>query len=159
MRSSNIEEASKNANKVVEDVSKVTSKFGEHADDIDKIMSDANELADRLNQASVRVDGILAKVDSLLGSDDTKGLAKEASETLKSFKQVADTLNSRLGEITAGLARFSNQGLSDVEALVRDSRRSINRIEEAVTDLSRNPQRIISGGDGTVREYDGRARR
>jgi phospholipid/cholesterol/gamma-HCH transport system substrate-binding protein len=155
----NIETASKNANKVVEDVSKVTSKFGDHADDVDKIVADATELADRLNKASVRVDGILAKVDSLLGSEDTKGLAKEASETLKSFKQVADTLNSRLGEITAGLARFSNQGLSNVDALVRDSRRSINRIEEAVTDLSRNPQRIISGGDGTVREYDGRARR
>ena len=46
----------------------------------------------------MRVDGILVKVDSLLGSDDTKGLAKEASETLKSFKQVADTLNSRLGD-------------------------------------------------------------
>ena len=96
---------------------------------------------------------------TLLGSDETKGLVKEASETLKSFKQVADTLNSRLGEITDGLARFSNQGLRDVDALARDGRRSINRIEEAVTDLSRNPQRIISGGEGTVREYDGRARR
>ena len=63
----------------------------------------------------MRVDGILVKVDSLLGSDDAKGLVKEASDTLKSFKQVADTLNSRLGEITDGLARFSNQGLSDVE--------------------------------------------
>ena len=79
----NIEEASKNANKVVEDVSKVTSKVGQRADDIDKIVSDATELADRLNHASVRVDGILAKVNSLLGSDETKGLVKEASDTLK----------------------------------------------------------------------------
>ena len=155
----NIKEASKTANKVVEDVSKVTSKIGEHADDIDKIVADATELADRLNRASVRVDGILVKVDSLLGSDETKGLVTEASATLKSFKQVADTLNSRLGEITDGLARFANGGLNDVDALARDARRSINRIEEAVTDLSRNPQRIISGGEGTVREYDGRARR
>ena len=42
---------------------------------------------------------------------------------------------------------------------MRDSRRSITRIEQAVTDLERNPQRIITGGEGTVREYDGRARR
>jgi phospholipid/cholesterol/gamma-HCH transport system substrate-binding protein len=155
----NIESASKNAKQVVEDVSKVTTKIGARADDIDQIIADAHELADRLNQASTRVDGILVKVDSLLGSDDAKGLAVEASETLKSFKQVADTLNSRLGTITEGLARFSNQGLRDVEALVRDSRRSINRIEEAVSDLERNPQRIITGGDGQVRQYDGRARR
>jgi phospholipid/cholesterol/gamma-HCH transport system substrate-binding protein len=155
----NIETASENANKVIDDVAKVTSKFGQRADDIDKFITDAGELADRLNQASVRVDGILAKVDSLLGSEDAEGLITDASATLKSFKQVADTLNSRLGTITDGLARFSNQGLRDVEALVRDSRRSINRIEEAVADLERNPQRIISGGDGTVRQYDGRARR
>jgi len=155
----NIETASENANKVIDDVSKVTSRFGAHADDVDRFIADATQLADRLNQASVRVDGILAKVDDLLGSDDTKGLAAEASETLKSFKQVADTLNSRLGTIMDGLARFSNGGLRDVDALVRDSRRSISRIEEAVTDLQRNPQRILSGGDGTVREYSGRARR
>ena len=155
----NIELASKDAKQVVEDVSKVTTKFGERAGDIDQIISDAHELADRLNQASTRVDGILVKVDLLLGSDDAKGLAVEASETLKSFKQVADTLNSRLGTITDGLARFTNQGLREVEGLVRDSRRSINRIEEAVTDLGRNPQRIITGGDGQVRQFNGRARR
>jgi phospholipid/cholesterol/gamma-HCH transport system substrate-binding protein len=83
----------------------------------------------------------------------------EASETLKSFKQVADTLNSRLGAIMDGLSRFSNQGLRDVDALVRDARRSIDRIEEAVTDFGRNPQRILTGGEGTVRKYDGRMRR
>jgi phospholipid/cholesterol/gamma-HCH transport system substrate-binding protein len=46
-----------------------------------------------------------------------------------------------------------------VEALVNDSRRSFNRIEQAVSDLQRNPQRILSGGDGEVRQYDGRVRR
>jgi phospholipid/cholesterol/gamma-HCH transport system substrate-binding protein len=35
----------------------------------------------------------------------------------------------------------------------------VGRIEDAVTDLQRNPQRILSGGAGEVRQYDGRARR
>lgn len=155
----NIERASDTASQVMDDIARVTSKVGERADDIDSFIADAGQLADRLNQASVRVDGILAKVDSLLGSENTEGLVTEASETLKAFRQVADTLNRRLATITDGLARFSNQGLRDVEALVRDSRRSINRIEEAVADFERNPQRIITGGDGTVRQYDGRSRR
>ena len=114
---------------------------------------------ERLNQASVRVDGVLAKVDKLLGSGEAEGVMAEAGATLKSFKQVADTLNTRLGSILENISRFSGKGLKDVETLVQDSRRSITRIEQAVTDLERNPQRIITGGEGTVREFDGRVRR
>lgn len=154
-----IGEASHTANRAAEDVAKVTEKFGDRADDIDQMITDAKQLTQRLNQASVRVDGVLAKVDSLLGSGEAEGVMADASATLKSFKQVADTLNARLGTITDGFARFSNQGLREIEALARDGRRSINRIEEAVTDLERNPQRLLSGGDGEVRQYDGRARR
>ena len=156
---SNIEKASANANKAASDVAKFTNKLSPRAEDIDQIITDARELANRLNAASTRVDGILVKVDKLLGSGEAEGVMANASETLKAFRQVADTLNARLGTITDGLARFSGQGLRDVEALVRDSRRSVNRIEQAVTDLERNPQRIITGGDGTVRQYDGRTRR
>jgi phospholipid/cholesterol/gamma-HCH transport system substrate-binding protein len=148
-----------NIAKAAADISAFTGKLSPRAEDIEKVISDAKEISGRLNVASTRVDGILLKVDKLLGSDDAQGVMAQAGETLKSFKQVADTLNSRLGAIMDGLARFSGQGLRDVDALVRDSRRSINRIEQAVTDLERNPQRIITGGDGTVRQYDGRARR
>ncbi|WP_027058832.1 MCE family protein [Mesorhizobium loti] len=155
----NIQKASENANKAAADIAVVTEKFANRADDIDQTIKDARQLTQRLNDASVRVDGILAKVDTLLGSGQADGVMADARDTLKSFKQVADTLNARLGVITDNLARFSGQGLSNVEALVQDSRRSIGRIEEAVTDLSRNPQRILSGGDGEVRQFDGRARR
>jgi phospholipid/cholesterol/gamma-HCH transport system substrate-binding protein len=155
----NFEQASVSVNAAVNDVSKVTEKIGNRAEDIDAMITDARQLAERLNQASVKVDGVLTKVDSLLGSDEAGGLMSDAGETLKAYRKVADTLNARIGTITDGLARFSGQGLREVEGLVRDTRRSITRIEQAVTDLERNPQRIISGGAGEVREYDGRARR
>jgi len=155
----NFQQASTTVNNAVNDVAKVTEKVGARAGDIDGIITDAKELASRLNQASTRVDGVLQKLDGLLGSDDAEGLMADASKTLAAFRQVADTLNARMGTITDGLARFSGSGLRDVEALVRDGRRAIMRIESAVSDLERNPQRIITGGSGTVREYDGRARR
>jgi len=155
----NIRKASESANQAAADVAKVTEKFGDRADDIDQIITDAKQLASRLNAASVRVDGVMAKVDKLLGSGEAEGVMSDASATLKSFRQVADTLNSRLATIMDGLSRFSGQGLRDVDALVQDSRRSISRIEQAISDLERNPQRIITGGEGAVREFDGRVRR
>ncbi|MFH1793904.1 MAG: MlaD family protein [Pseudomonadota bacterium] len=154
-----IKQTTETARKAADDIAKVTTKFGNRAEEIDKMISDASQLAERLNAASVRVDGVLAKIDTLLGSDDAEGLMAQASETLKAYREVANTLNARMGTIMDGLGRFSGQGLRDVEALVRDSRRSINRIEEVISDLGRNPQRIIAGGEGEVRQYDGRVRR
>ncbi len=154
-----IKQTTETARKAADDIAKVTTKFGNRAEEIDKMISDASQLAERLNAASVRVDGVLAKIDTLLGSDDAEGLMAQASETLKAYREVANTLNARMGTIMDGLGRFSGQGLRDVEALIRDSRRSINRIEEVISDLGRNPQRIIAGGEGEVRQYDGRVRR
>ena len=155
----NIERASESASKAASDVAVFTEKLRPRADDVDQIIADARELTGRLNAASVRVDGILVKVDKLLGSGEAEGLFADASVTLKSFRQVADTLNSRLSGILDGLSRFSGPGLRNVDSLVQDTRRSVNRIERAITDLERNPQRIITGGDGNVRQYDGRTRR
>ncbi len=155
----NIAEASETAKTAVADVSKVTTKFGERSEDIDKIIDNTTQLAERLNKASERVDGVLAKLDDVLGSDDTDSVIVEARATLESFRKIADTLNARAATIADGLARFSGSGLRDVEALVRDSRRSIARIEAAISALERNPQRILTGGEGTVRRYDGRRRR
>lgn len=155
----NIRTASETAKSIADNVSQVTDKFGARSEDIDKMISDAGQLAERLNAASVRVDSVLAKLDGLLGSEDAEGLIADASAAMRSFRQVADTLNARMGTITDGLARFSGQGLRDVEQLVRDARRSVTRIEETIEELGRNPQRILTGGEGTVRQYDGRARR
>jgi phospholipid/cholesterol/gamma-HCH transport system substrate-binding protein len=107
----------------------------------------------------VRIDGVIAKVDNLLGSGQAEGVMSNFNETLKAYRQVADTLNAKLGPITDGLARFTGQGLRDAQALIQDGRRSIDRIERAISDFERNPQRIITGGDGTVRQFDGRTRR
>jgi phospholipid/cholesterol/gamma-HCH transport system substrate-binding protein len=155
----NIDQASRDAKVIAQDFAKVSEKIGRRADDIDQIIGNTRELAQRLNEASTRVDGILAKIDSFVSGGNGESFFAQASETLKSYKELADTLNAKMGTITDGLARFSGQGLRDVEALVRDSRRSVNRIEEAISDLQRNPQRIISGGEGEVRRYDGRVRR
>src|SRR5690606_16934265 len=119
----NFEQASTSVNAAANDISKLSETVSARSDDIDAIITDARQLAARLAQASERVDGVLARVDGLLGSGEAEGMMTEAGETLKAFRQVADTLNARMGTITDGLARFSGQGLRDVEALVRDARR------------------------------------
>ena len=82
----------------------------------------------------------------------------DARDTLKSFKQVADNLNSRIGPIADNLEKFSGSGLKNVEALVDDSRRTMQTLNNAISRLDQNPQRLLFGGE-EVKEYNGRVRR
>ncbi|WP_292895905.1 MlaD family protein [Nitratireductor sp.] len=155
----NFEEASATVNRAAKSIADVSETVDKRKEDIDQFITNASELASQLNRSSVRLDSVLAKLDGMLESGDGEGLMADARETLKSFRKMAETLTVRVDAISGNLERFSGGGLREVESLVRDARRSINRIESAVTDFEQNPQRIITGGEGTIRRYDGRVRR
>ena len=157
----NIEEVSKKANLAMDDVAKVTGKIGNRADDIDQIVANTKDLTGKLNQTAVRLDTVLEKVSAFLGSTEGQGpgLVAEAKSTLAAFRKVADTLNARIGEISDGLAKFSGRGLNNVDALVQDTRRSVTRIEQSISEIEKNPSRLIFGGEGSVPRVDGRNRR
>jgi phospholipid/cholesterol/gamma-HCH transport system substrate-binding protein len=157
----NIEEASRTAKTAMEDVAKVTTKVGNRAEEVDQIVVNARDLTAKLNQTVVRVDGVLEKISAFLGSTEGQGpgLVAEAKSTLAAFRKVADTLNAQLGNITDGLAKFTGRGLNNIDALVQDTRRSVSRIEQSISEIEKNPNRLIFGGQGSVPRSDGRNRR
>lgn len=150
--------ASADARKTLADARVVAETFSGRNQDFDQIITDVQQMAGRLNDASERVDGVLAKLDGFLGEGDASSLIADAEQTLKSFRDVANSLNARIGPIADNLQRFSGSGLRDVEALVNDARRSIQRIEQSISSIERDPQRLLFGGE-TVKQYDGRTRR
>jgi phospholipid/cholesterol/gamma-HCH transport system substrate-binding protein len=154
----NISVASADARKAIASVTGVANRICERQEDIDQIITDVKQMTNKLNAASSRVDGVLAKLDGFLGEGDSESLFAEAKATLQSIKQAADTLNGRIGPIADGLQRFSGSGLRDIEALVLDTRRTIQNLDGAISGFERNPQRLLFGGD-TVKQYDGRNRR
>ncbi|CAH0341141.1 MlaD family protein [Rhizobium sp. CECT 9324] len=127
-------------------------------DDINKAIDDFTQLANRLNNASAQVDGILKKVDSFLGSDDTNSLSAEARKTLEQIRLTAENLNARIGPIAENLQRFSSTGLRDIQTLVNDTRQTVRGLNDAITNFDNDPQRLIFGGE-TIKQYDGRTRR
>ena len=132
--------------------------LADNSGDVQHIVKDAKEMMARLNAASARADSVMQKVDALISDNGKDSVVAQTKATLQSIQNTSDTLNARLGPITDNLQRFSGQGLRDVQALVTDSRRSVQRIEQAITDLERDPQRLIFGGQGNVPRYDGRTR-
>lgn len=191
-----------NASSLAEDLSRLSGKLDGAVTTIDKILKEVDEakvasivdnadvftknLSDsskHFNEVITGANGALTELQKLLGSGDAQGVMAQASETLKSYRaladnlnkqmavfnevsdtlaayrQIANTVNGRIGGIMDGLGRFSGQGLRDFQSLIQSGQRSINRIEQSISDIERNPQRIITGGDGEVRQYNGRTRR
>ncbi|MDL2405649.1 MlaD family protein [Rhizobium calliandrae] len=153
-----IAEVTKDARKAVISIRDVANTVAARQQDIDQTIANAKDISAKLNSASSKVDGILTKVDELLGSGDTKSLFVEARDTLQSYKTLADNLNARIGPIADNLQRFSSGGLRDLQTLINDMRGTVGNLNNTITNFDRNPQRLIFGGD-TVKQYDGRARR
>ena len=102
---------------------------------------------------SQRVDQILAGIQNLTGGPDSKGQFAEAAQSLRTL---ADDLDKRTAELSAGLTKFTGAGLREWEALAVDGRRTLGEVERAVKNLDRNPQRVLFGGGSSVPEYNGR---
>ncbi|WP_137131267.1 MlaD family protein [Rhizobium sp. FY34] len=153
-----ISSASSDARAAISSARKVVDGVADRRDEINAAIQDFTQLAQKLNQASTRVDGILAKVDTMVSGSDSEGLFAEAQKTLQSIRATADNLNARIGPIADNLARFSGTGLREVQSLVTDTRRTVDNLNETITNFDQNPQRLIFGGE-TVKEYDGRTRR
>lgn len=153
-----ISAASADARQTVARISDFASKISARQEDIDQTITDFTQMSNKLNAASNRVDGILVKIDGFLGDADAPSLSAEARSTLEAFRKVADSLNAQIGPIAENLRRFSNSGLRDVEALVTETRRTVQGLESTISNFDRNPQRLLFGGE-TVKQYDGRTRR
>lgn len=136
----------------------ISEDIAKRRPDIDKTITNISEAAEKINKASTRVDGVLAKVDSFLGTGDSQSLFADARATLKSYKELADSLNKRVGPIADNLAQFTGSGLKNVEGLVGEMRQAMRNLDRAISRFDNNPQRLIFGGED-VKEFDGRVRR
>ena len=158
----NVAEASAEARKSLAQIAAVTASFDKHANDIDQTLTNIAEISKKLNAASSRVDSVLTKVNSFLGEGNASSVLADAKDTLKSFKQVADNLNSRIGPIASNIQSFSGTGLKEVESLVSQMRSAVSQFQSSLSSLEQNPQRLIFGGD-QVKQYSpgdgGRPRR
>jgi len=150
--------ATADARQAISTFRQIADDVGTRRQDIDQAIADFTDMSRKLNVASSRVDGILAKVDGMLGTDDADSLFAKARETLNSFKAVADNLNGRIGPSADNLTRFSNSGLRDLQALISSTRDTVNNLNNTITNFDRDPQRLIFGGEN-VKQYDGRTRR
>jgi len=95
-----------------------------------------------LAQNSQRLDQVMAGMENLTGGADGKGEIALAAE---SIRRLADNLDKRTEEISAGLSQFSNSGLKQFEAFAVDGRRTLAELQKAIKNIDQHPSRLIFG--------------
>src|SRR5665213_2761878 len=66
-----------------------------------------------------------------------------------SIRDLADHLDKQTDEITLGVNRMTESATKQINIVGGDAHRAIINIDRAVTDLTKNPQRILFGGGGS----------
>ena len=127
----------------------------ENRGDIDRMVKNASELAAKLNNSADKLDSLMASLQGFVGSPDLKGPLGDVGEAARSVRKLADDLDARTKDVTAGLARFSSTGLREYEALAVDARRTVNDLDRAVRAFERNPNEMIFGTKPALPEYHG----
>ncbi len=141
--------------KVVDNATLFSETLARNGPSVDEIVSDARELSDRLNKASVRVDGILQRANSLLGEGQNAGVFDEVREAAKSIRALSDNLDKRTASLSGDITKFTGTGLRDLSGLIANGRETLAGVDRVVRELERNPQRFLFGGGG-VSDYSPR---
>lgn len=75
--------------------------------------------------------------------DDVVNNTKKATATIR---DLADHLDKRTDEITTGVNKMTETATKQINIVGGDAHRAIINIDKAVTDLAKNPQRLLFGG-------------
>ena len=99
---------------------------------------------------------MLDALKGFLGSGETKGVFSDVAEAARSIRKLADNLDVRTRDITAGINKFTGPGFRQVEAVAADSRKTLDDINRTVRSLERNPQQFIFGAKPAIPEFNGK---
>ena len=152
-----IDEMIASARSAAQNVEKMTSDLEKRRPDVDQIISDAKEMTATLNATSMRVQGIVDQVGTMVEGDGD-GLVQEATKAARSIRKVAAAFENRADSIAGGLSKFANQGTADFAAAMAQINRTLVSIQRAVDNFDRSPNRVIFGGED-VPTYNGGRRR
>jgi phospholipid/cholesterol/gamma-HCH transport system substrate-binding protein len=140
---------------IVDSASEVVQTVRQNRDNIDSTIKNFSDMSAKLNESADKVDGVLTAAQSFLGSPGTKGAVDRVSEAAISIKKLADDVDSRVKDIAGGLARFTNSGLREYEALAVEGRRVLADIDRVVRSIGQNPGQVLFGSKPALPEYRG----
>jgi phospholipid/cholesterol/gamma-HCH transport system substrate-binding protein len=140
----------------LDNIDRFSTALGDSSDDINQIVADARNVSARFDTLGKRAESLLGKLDSMAGQGPG-GIMEDATETLAAIRAAADNFNAQIAIVGGGVSDFSDRGLRDLQTLIADGQRTLNRLDRVISSLEQNPAGFLLGGEN-VPEYGGRRR-
>lgn len=138
--------------RAMDNVDKFSVALGDNAGKVDEIINNTQELTQSLSAAANRVDALLVRIDSMVDTEGGDTLFTEIADAARAVRVLAEQLDARTLEITTGLTGFTSRGLGEYTVLASEARDTLERLNRILTNVERNPQVFIFGGQ-SVRDF------
>jgi phospholipid/cholesterol/gamma-HCH transport system substrate-binding protein len=123
-------------------LSRIDGLVAENRTPLRTSLNNIETVTSTLAQNSRRLDSVMAGLENLSGSGDSRGEIGQAADAIR---KLAENLDKRTDEISAGLTRFSKSGLKEFEAFAVDGRRTLAELNKAIKNIDQHPTRLIFG--------------
>lgn len=137
----------------VDGVTNFANTLNDSSENVKVIIAQARDVTEGFNRLTVKAESLLGTIQSTAESDGGKGLITQATETLKSIQQAADSFNKEITSVGSGINNLTSQGLRDFQGLIRQGQRTINRLNRVLQQIERNPGQFVLGGGERVPQY------
>jgi phospholipid/cholesterol/gamma-HCH transport system substrate-binding protein len=146
-------------NRTLDNADRFAQALGGSSEDVQKAIKEAASITEKLNRSADRIDGVLKAAENFLGSgsgEEGRGTFQSVREAADAIRTLANNLDKRTADITAGLNRFTGSGAREIEAAATEARRTLNDVGRTVRSIEKNPSQVIFGGRPSLPEYSGR---
>jgi phospholipid/cholesterol/gamma-HCH transport system substrate-binding protein len=128
-------------------IDKFSKTLADNSQRFDTALDNIDKFSGVLARNSDRIDKIAQGLQNLTGGAD--GKSGEINAAAKSIKTLADHLDTRTAEITSGVNQLTRLGTRQIDKLSADAQRTLATINRTISNIDRNPSRLIFGGSGS----------
>ncbi|MGI6245458.1 MAG: MlaD family protein [Pseudochelatococcus sp.] len=141
---------------IIANIEKFTTALGSSSADVETIVANAAQLSGKLNKAADSLGSVLDNASTFLSSTNGESAFDQVAEAARSIRTLADNLDKRTAEITAGINHFAGPGLRDYQALAVRGQQALAQLTRLLQDVQRNPQQFLFGNRPPLPQYQGR---
>jgi phospholipid/cholesterol/gamma-HCH transport system substrate-binding protein len=126
---------------VRETLAKADALIAENQESVRNTIKNLETFTAALARNGDKIDKLVDNSSQAMGS-----FAELAGSLKKDTSTLATNLDQRTAEITEGINKLTDTATKHINVVGNDMHRAIVNIDKSVTDLAKNPQRIIFGG-------------